>query len=70
MTQFEIDSAVAKRTGEALREIQSRGFTIADLTEINFDPEPDDLPPQVVDWDELELSRNVAMVDGPIPRFA
>ena len=62
MTQPEIDSAVACRTGEDLCEIERLGFTIADLDEVNFDPEPDDRSPQYVDWDELELERNTAML--------
>jgi hypothetical protein len=65
MTQYEIDSAVAARTGEELREIQSRGFSIGNMSDINFDPEPDDSPPQTVDWDELDLMRNVAVYDEP-----
>lgn len=63
MTQLEIDSAVAERTGEELGEIQSRGFSIADPFDTDFDPEPNDLPPQSIDWDELEMNRNVAVYD-------
>ena len=54
MTQQQLDLAVARATGEALSEIRSRGFSIADPSEVAFDPEPDDLPPQILDWDELE----------------
>jgi hypothetical protein len=63
MTQMELDHAVAACTGEEIREIRSRGFSIADPLETDFDPEPDDLPPQMVDWDQLELGRNVAVYD-------
>ena len=63
MTQFEIDSAVAQRTGEDVREIHSRGFSIADPFDTDFDPEPNDLPPQSIDWDDLEMNRNVAVYD-------
>jgi hypothetical protein len=63
MTQSEIDCAVACRTGEELHEIERRGFTIADLDEANFDPEPDDRPPQYMDWDEFELERNTLNSD-------
>ena len=31
----------------------------------NFDPEPDNLPPQRIDWDELDLQRHVAFVSLP-----
>ena len=60
MTQKELDAAVATATGEDVCSIRSMGFSIADPLEVNFDPEPY-YPPQVVDWDELELERNVAM---------
>lgn len=49
--------AVARATGESLREIRRRGFGLADPAEVDFDPEPNDLPPQFVDWDELETDR-------------
>ena len=52
MTQQQLDHAVAKATGESLREIRHRGFSIADPADVAFDPEPDDLPPQFIDWDE------------------
>ena len=58
MTQNELDRAVAKATGEDLREIQRCGFNLADPTLVNFDPEPDCRPPQFIDWDELEAERN------------
>ncbi len=51
MTQLQLDRAVAKATGESLREIRHRGFSIVDPTDVAFDPEPDDLP-QFIDWDE------------------
>lgn len=66
MTQNDIDCAVAFATGECLCEVQRRGFSIADPVEVNFDPEPDDLPPNIVDWDEVDLQRNVAVVEQPL----
>lgn len=63
MTQQDVDTAVATVTGEDLCEIRRLGFSIADPDEVNFDPEPDDLPPNIIDWDELELERNFAVVD-------
>jgi len=62
MTQFDLDSAVACATGESLCEIRRRGFSIADPTEVRFDPEPDQLVPQMIDWDDFEGRRNI-----PIP---
>jgi hypothetical protein len=52
MTQFDLDFAVACATGESLSEIRRRGFSIADPTEVWFDPEPDQLVPQMIDWDD------------------
>ena len=54
MTQLQLDRAVAKATGESLREIRHRGFSIADPAVVAFDPEPDNLPPQFIDWDEFQ----------------
>lgn len=62
MIQEHLNELVAEATGEDLCVIRSRGFSIADPPTIDFDPEPDNLPPQVVDWDEIDLQRNVAVV--------
>ena len=59
MTQQQLDQAVAMATGEDVRDVRHLGFSIADPAEVLFDPEPY-LPPQVVDWDLLDLERNVA----------
>lgn len=57
MTSRSIERAVARATGESIREIRRRGFGLAAWLEPEFDPEPDDIPPQAVDWDELALER-------------
>ena len=62
MTQMQLEQLVARATGEDIRAIRERGFSVADPLEVNFDPEPDNLPPQVVDWDEVDLERNLAVV--------
>jgi len=62
MTQQELDRQVARATGENLCEIRQRGFSVADPDTVNFDPEPYDLKPQTVDWDELALRRNTPLV--------
>jgi hypothetical protein len=59
MSQAELDETIARTTGEELREVRRLGFSIADPLDIHFDPEPYDLQPQVVDWDEAALSRHV-----------
>jgi hypothetical protein len=60
MTQQQLDEAVALATGEDVCQVQQLGFSVADPTDVLFDPEPYDLPPQTVDWDELDLQRNVS----------
>jgi len=62
MTQHDLNSAVALATGESLCEIRRRGFSIADPYEVRFDPEPDQLIPQMIDWDDFERRGNI-----PIP---
>lgn len=54
--QHDLDSAVATATGEELHVIRHRGFSPIDLRDDNFDPEADQRPPLVIDWDEHELS--------------
>ncbi len=61
MTQQQLDRLVAEATGEDLRAIRRRGFSIANPVEVNFDPEPDQRPPQWVDWDLLDLERSDAL---------
>ncbi|QDU09627.1 hypothetical protein [Gimesia aquarii] len=66
MTQTQLEQQVAGATGEDLREVQSRGFSLADPTIVNFDPEPCNLPPQILDWDQVDLERNVALINQPV----
>lgn len=65
MIQQEIDNAVCLATGECLCEVRRRGFSIADPLEVNFDPEPNFLQPSHIDWDKIELHRNVAVFNQP-----
>ncbi len=70
MTQMQLDELVAEATGDDVRSIRQRGFSVADPFDVDFDPEPDDLPPQMIDWDELELQRNLAFVSqGRVRHF-
>ena len=62
MTQNQLNRLIADATGEDIADIKQRGFSLADPLEVTFDPEPCDLPPQVVDWDEVDLQHNVAVV--------
>ena len=69
MTQREIDRAVCRSTGEEMRQIQQRGFSLADPDVVRFDPEPDQVPSQMIDWDAFDLERNVALVAQPTTAF-
>ena len=53
MTQAQLEVALAEATGESVRTIRRHGFSIIDPRASDFDPDPNDLPPQVVDWDLL-----------------
>ena len=69
MLQTELNRQVARRTGEDVHTIRQLGFSIADPEEVDFDPEPDDLPPQIIDWDELDQQRHVPLFEhvyGPL----
>jgi hypothetical protein len=57
MTQRDLDSAVAVATGESPSEIRRRGFGIADPAEVHFDPEPDDVAPQWLEWEQMQEER-------------
>jgi hypothetical protein len=57
MTQSQIDHSESRVTGESMREIRHRGFSIAEPVDVDFDPEPCQLRPQIVDWDQLDAQR-------------
>lgn len=60
MTQQELESAVARATGESMQTIRRRGFSIVDPRETDFDPEPNILPAQFIDWDQADMQRRAA----------
>lgn len=57
MRAARIERAVARATGETIREVRRRGFGLVDLDEVEFDPEPNEVPPQLIDWDALAEER-------------
>lgn len=65
MTQRELNNAVSRATGESPSDIASRGFV--PLTTFPQERDPEDL---IVDWDQLELDRNIAFVEQPVPNYA
>jgi hypothetical protein len=54
VSQHDLDQEVARATGESLRTIRRRGFSIIDFSETQFDTEPDDTPAMVLDWDSYQ----------------
>ena len=63
MTQFELNRAVARATGEDISEIARRGFQPLELEP----SEPEDV---IVDWDQVELERNISLVEQNARRVA
>ncbi len=57
MTQAELEAEVADATGESLRTIRRRGFSIVTPLSV-FDPDEDHTEPQMVDWDALAAERS------------
>lgn len=59
MSQQELELAVAQQTGESLRTIRRRGFSL----ERPLEDDPDLVmyrAPQTVDWDALDAQRRAA----------
>jgi hypothetical protein len=56
MIPLPIDRAVSSATGESVREISGRGFSLADLNELDYDPKSVGST-QAVHWDELDAQR-------------
>jgi hypothetical protein len=54
VTQSELNEAVADATGESLRTIRRRGFSVFTPLQAFNPDQDDDALPSVVDWDALE----------------
>ena len=61
MTQNDLNRSVAHATGENISEISRRGFTLLTPRPYEFEPEDESLE-QYLDWDEVDLSRNVPLI--------
>ena len=60
MSQAEIDAAVAEATGESVRTIRRRGFSLFTPLTV-FDPDEHcQSEPQVVDWDAVQARQSRA----------
>ena len=69
MKRRDLESAVAAATGEDVHEIRRRGFSLLNLRDRDFDPEPDNLPPQAIDWDRVDQQRTRSVFEqvfGPL----
>jgi len=58
VTHHNLERRVASATGESLREIGRRGYSLADPRDVCFDPEPELLTPQAIDWDAAAACRS------------
>ncbi len=58
MTRSELNQAVARATGETIHEVRHRGFV--ELAELHDNE--DELLSCFLDWDDVDLHRNVAMI--------
>ena len=56
MTQAELNRQVAQATGEDVATIAQRGFSL-------LEPDQEDCEARIVDWDQLQADRNIALVD-------
>ena len=54
MTQDEIENLV-EIMGEEVCVINQYGFDLFNPFDSDFDPEPDDRPPMVFDWDQTDI---------------
>ena len=58
MTQSELNRAVALKTGETVRTVAQRGFSLCAAQTV-------DREPLVVDWDEIDSRRLRLFPSGP-----
>ena len=56
MNAFDLTAAVAAATGESIRTIRARGFTLADPACADHDPEPYQ-GSGYLDWDDVDRQR-------------
>jgi hypothetical protein len=50
-------SGLARVTGESVRTLRRRGFSLLEQDSRHLDRESVDVPPRTVDWDEVEAER-------------
>ena len=58
MSQAELDRQISRLTGESLREVRRRGFSVLSPQPSVFEPDADDVcEPQILDWDHVDAAR-------------
>ena len=62
VTQQDLEAAVSRATGENLREIRRRGFSVGERPLRELDPSPG---PQWVDWDAVESDYRQPRLNWP-----
>jgi len=53
MPQRDHDRAVVCATGKTAFAVRRRGLVVIDPRHDSIDPEPDDVPPQYLDWERM-----------------
>jgi hypothetical protein len=57
MNQNDLNRSLSRATGESVRTIKRLGFSLFDPGTSDADADAIDVPPQVIDWDQLDLDR-------------
>jgi len=65
MTQWDLNRAVARATGESVSFVKHRGFLIDEPTGDADASDYADIKPQVIDWDQLDMERSSPMPGRP-----
>jgi hypothetical protein len=57
MSQQDLYSALSRATGESVRTLKGRGFSLLEHDIRQLDCESVEMPPRTVDWDDVEAQR-------------
>jgi hypothetical protein len=64
MSQKDLYSALSRATGESVRTLKGRGFSLLDHDMRQLDSESVDMPPRTVDWDDVEVQRLALVIQA------
>jgi len=65
MTQWDLNRAVARATGESVSFVKHRGFLIDEPAHDADASDFVDIEPLVIDWDQLDAERSVPILGRP-----